>query len=1018
MPLSFNAFSNHNVGKLKPTEFHTSKSIDKDSLSDTVNNFYDYVYCTYCLHAKEEEDSLYISNAPLSKLKLQAKQRLFPSTSSTETCTMLFLTNLAEPEWVQVSCITRYIFDIFCMESSSETELHDTSMSLQMMICSRSEIMMKQSCFQFLWYSKRQMSGELSQNYFSTSLVLKNRSLFSILFNAVSTDFPPLLFGSPNNDSHFKYLLQTKIFNIDKFEVNLIDFDRAEGFVVFHTRKEEVIAGNNLLRCANGSYISHLHLYNHFRDGSGENSNASEHCHGAQNHTRSTRQSKILTKDGISGRCSKLFHKDIHGWCHPYVSVTKKETLPKPNKQYSCSHDKQIDMSLKDDIAPDCGPEAEDEPILVSLLRHHKVSQCRHPFELPCLQGHSKCFNLSQTCIYELDKFHHLSPCRNGGHLNYCEHFKCNTNYKCQYSYCIQGSYVCNGRRDCPHGDDELYSPICGPQHGCKNMLKCKGTHNVCLHIENNCDDKVDCPLGDDEFLCELKFVQCPTRCNCQFLGVHCNSLEQLPLLLHTFYPYIYFSLENIFIHSLSIFVSKFSSLQFVEILSCGLTEICMTNLSNLVHLNAQSNNIPVITKFCFKLMVNLKVLQLDKNRIIRIQPKSFWNLKELKLLSLSGNSLPQLGSNVLPVLPSLEYILIENSNTTEISVLALHNNNVDFVVTDNYHLCCVAGTKSCCNAHRPWYISCSQLLPLKSFDVLFGCVLLLIIFMNTVSAGLHHFEQSSQKTFSTIVKCLNMSNMLLSTYLLLLWVPNFVLNKRFMVEELSWRSSSLCTAALGIMTWFSWCSTSLYSMHSVSRLMVVVSPMDTRFKKETFVTKSALTLFFCCFTLSGSFTLGSKLTTKTLATSLCLLFADPSHSCVTVTVFVWLITIIQSIAFTSIFISHYFIVKRVTMSAQTMKTCSSRTSSDKMMKIQLTLLTLSVAITWIPADICFTALLFVPRYPIHLLFWIVILVVPLNTIFSPIIMIVVFIRKTLNASLKTTASAGITEKGETLASL
>ena len=44
--------------------------------------------------------------------------------------------------------------------------------------------------------------------------------------------------------------------------------------------------------------------------------------------------------------------------------------------------------------------------------------------QLTCLQGFPNYYNISDICIYQLDSFHYLIPCKTGNHLQNCELFK------------------------------------------------------------------------------------------------------------------------------------------------------------------------------------------------------------------------------------------------------------------------------------------------------------------------------------------------------------------------------------------------------------------------------------------------------------------------------------------------------------------------------------------------------------------------------------------------------------------
>ncbi len=113
-----------------------------------------------------------------------------------------------------------------------------------------------------------------------------------------------------------------------------------------------------------------------------------------------------------------------------------------PEADFKCSNQKVINQTLVNDLVSDCNLGGEDEPILVDLLADKHFQTCTQPFELPCVLGHSKCYNVSDICLFKMNKFNRLEPCSNGGHIQSCGSFECNRGFKCSSSYCIPWGYV------------------------------------------------------------------------------------------------------------------------------------------------------------------------------------------------------------------------------------------------------------------------------------------------------------------------------------------------------------------------------------------------------------------------------------------------------------------------------------------------------------------------------------------------------------------------------------------------
>ena len=130
-----------------------------------------------------------------------------------------------------------------------------------------------------------------------------------------------------------------------------------------------------------------------------------------------------------------------------------------------------ISSLLVDDLIPDCSSDDIDEVKLQNLLVNDSITNCINPGEIPCRQGHSKCFNASDICIYRLDQFNHPTPCRTGSHIEEHNSFQCNQRYKCSGYYCIPHAYICYGKWDCLQGEDESEIHHCVSNRDCKHMF-------------------------------------------------------------------------------------------------------------------------------------------------------------------------------------------------------------------------------------------------------------------------------------------------------------------------------------------------------------------------------------------------------------------------------------------------------------------------------------------------------------------------------------------------------------------
>ena len=225
-----------------------------------------------------------------------------------------------------------------------------------------------------------------------------------------------------------------------------------------------------------------------------------------------TRKCKYISRDKKrTWKCSSFYFTGIDGKCysfdHQYIDTEGINIIP---YKFKCIHGDKIDTMLVEDLVSDCGKLAEDELILKDILVNHTYYPCYKDGEIPCKNGHFKCFDFSHICVYRLNKYHNLVPCRTGGHLQECKEFECSLKYKCPSSYCIPQAYVCDGKWDCHMGYDEHTCKI----RNCMGFFQCSKS-STCIPVEDVCNHYIDCPLKDDELMCALKNIQCPVSCSC-----------------------------------------------------------------------------------------------------------------------------------------------------------------------------------------------------------------------------------------------------------------------------------------------------------------------------------------------------------------------------------------------------------------------------------------------------------------------------------------------------------------------
>ena len=773
---------------------------------------------------------------------------LYPNARSQEKCSMMLLSNLAEPEWIQISCTEKLLADVICTNRTDALPARNSNKELREinMMCPSNAISKDTRCYLFLWNSINEPIDLKLICKMHNTLSAKgiNMPYFQFLFDAIQPVFPPILSPHQTDKTKIHRFTYDKYLSVYNFQESVISSTKTHGFILCTSKKMSVVPGENVFQCRSNVFISYLFVCNGIIDcPNGDNSDeGSCHCE----FTKKNREfNNNLCKELVDHKnnkttCSTLYFRS-KGTCHKYTIVKyPAETLNKAI--FMCSDNRTIDITLKNDMVIDCSNSAEDEEILKSFLKYKQFKSCRTPYEIPCKQGYSNCFNISDICNYKVNSLGRIQPCSNGANLQNCQHFECNMMYKCVKSYCIPWSYVCDGKWDCPKGEDETYSQICEERVICVNMFKCKGEEHKCLHLGNTCDYITDCPQGDDEYLCELKHVKCPAKCVCLALAIECLNVD-VYFIGHLLYPYI--SVSVLFSHSfrLANIISIFNKAKYLKLNHNGIFQVCHNFLSNsTILLDLGFNIVKNMKRHCFVALSSLKSITLSNNYITSIEMHAFCELTGLIFLDLSNNFLTELSNNIIKGSNFLKIFLLKNV-TINFLDKDLFNNMISIIIdTNDYRLCCVVAPHIVCTAVIPWYISCSNLLPSSMMRWSFIMMSVFIIVINGISIVINS-HVIINKAYFICVAAVNVSDVLCSVYLGIIWIFDLAYEGQFILKEVYWRSGPVCFLAFGIMFYFTVTSQYVLALFAVSRLMVVINPLHTAFKNFRYVLEYMLFL-------------------------------------------------------------------------------------------------------------------------------------------------------------------------------
>lgn len=678
---------------------------------------------------------------------------------------------------------------------------------------------------------------------------------------------------------------------------------------------------------------------------------------------------KHLTKHNRTS-CGPLYHTTSAGKCLLFGHVYQHPTKNKAVQTVSCGN--TLDTLLRNELVVDCT--ASEEQVLLKLLQGN-FSSCHNNSELPCMEGHSKCFTVTEICQFSLDDYGHLSPCRNGGHLENCPQFECGRRFKCKDSFCLSWTYVLDGKWDCSQGEEEQSEYMAhGREGSCVGMFKCWRKH-LCIPIICVCDGVFDCPAGDDEHLCELKFITCPDKCHCLALAISCHDFKELSNLLFIFVA-IHKSPNSRKI------LGQFPEAVFVIFHHCQLRNISDVLFPEyVISLNIAMNGIALVTKKTFKKNSKLLWLSLDRNNIVSLEENTFSCVCNLRSLNLSNNPLQEFPMLQVNVLPKLKLISVVGMIDLQLDTAQSDSVKVKVIEADNFHICCMTTTNTHCTAYFAWYRSCEDLLEEKPEKVFTKVMSLLILIVNVLCLWVH-IQTTTSKAYTIVVSAINVSNIVLCVFLTTLWGADLHFGQKFAFQSSALRSSSLCFFQAGINLFHMFSSVMLTVFLAFCRFMVVAHPFDTAMKKTKPVLKysiyflSSSTFLSLCFSSVTSFVSGC------IETELCILFADPSGKQTIVKVLVWFGFCIHPILIVAVCYLQVGMFLKTAESQQKTRTASENVNVG--LVLQLCLLPVSNVLCWLSVSTMWFALMLLETYPTRLVTWTLILLQPINALMKP----------------------------------
>ena len=701
-----------------------------------------------------------------------------------------------------------------------------------------------------------------------------------------------------------------------------------------------------------------------------------DNIHNFVSNQQTKSKSNSLCYSPINNIVQLTFHSNL--MCDFLEEIQKKLNYSADTKTYNCSNGFIITFSMVNDLIPDCGSDADDEQLLKSI-KQNIIYSCSNKNQIPCRIGHPRCFNISDICTFQLNEMNHLIPCRTGEHLQNCTDFECNMLFKCPSSYCIPWGYVCDSKWDCPGGSDEL-EHICGSKRLCHNLYKCKQSQ-ICIHLNDICNSLADCPYKDDEKYCSLNKIVCLFNCQCLTFAIQCKELN---LTVHEFW-------ENLPFHVISIKESSnyttiyfLKLLKFVSILILVQNElevICdyLPSLRYCFVIDMSFNHVKIIRSNCFRDTYFLEVVRLNNNKLSAIFHSAFVNLTSLHLLDLSHNVLHIFTSKMLINSTVKELSLLNN----DIKIAEFNSLQLDVLKTNDYHMCCLLTTKMQCSAEMPWSILCAHILGNLKIKVCLYFMGSSIILLNIFLIYQIISKTKELTAFHITEMPISITDIMYGFILFILCVTDSYYQENFIMHELEWKASSMCLSIFTIVLYFNLLSPFLLSFLSLQRYMIVIYPLKTKFKQTKFVKRSICLAFITTFSFSLAIALFTMNYYKLIPFQLCFPFLDPSKSVFTINILTWMTFLIHVCGILFMLALFMLTVKGMHDSEQNL---NSRNVKKKLYSvIYIQIIVFANIICWVTAGTIYITCMFLEKYSIEMVIWVVAAVSPINSIINPV---------------------------------
>ena len=211
---------------------------------------------------------------------------------------------------------------------------------------------------------------------------------------------------------------------------------------------------------------------------------------------------------------------------------------------------------------------------------------------------------------------------------------------------------------------------------------------------------------------------------------------------------------------------------------------------------------------------------------------------------------------------------------------------------------------------------------------------------------------------------------------------------------EEKWTSHPACFLAFGLSLNFSLFSPCILIVMSVTRLLAVMYPLDSKLKDTRLVIKYVSFIFGITFTLACLFAGSMYNFYKQVPLSLYSPFVDSNKDVILIRIITWVKIIIQFASLLLIITVYGMLFKKLTLSKKKLKGMISKQKSHSALIIQIMIVIGSNIICWIPSGVIYIVSMLKDKYPIEMIVWTTITGTTTNSVINPLVFIFTYLRK------------------------